>query len=358
MTRQPDRLPSGDGDQVQSDPGAKRHLLAYDGCVICGSRRFAVLADPEQLERERHYRDQLFVRYAEPGTPDYMFEDLTIFTNDYPARLVQCDPCGLITRDPRFTATASIEAYAKDDYHPQWLETTFEEYRGAFRSEMPRLIKKVGPLARVLEVGSYVGGFLAAAREFGWQAEGVDVGQRVSEFVRFKGLRVRTGTLVDAGFPAQSFEAACVWVCFDQLPDPWEVLAEIRRVLVPGGWLFLRVPNGEFMKWAEPLARLVPSNAWQEAILKTLAFTGLAGFHFQMGYTPASLRRILGASGFGSIDIRNRINLPDSQDQKPFAVSEQGTYLARVQRASEIVTRLSFGLMVKGPWIQVSCRKA
>jgi SAM-dependent methyltransferase len=286
-----------------------------------------------------------------------MFQDLTTFTNDYPARLVECESCGVVSRDPRFSPSAAIEAYAKDDYHPDWLESTFQEYYASFRSQMPRLVQQIGRQARVLEVGSYVGGFLAAARDYGWQAQGVDVGKRVSDFVRSKGLPVLTRTLLDARLPDRTFDAVFVWVCFDQLPDPWAELAEIHRVLMSKGWLMLQVPNGDFIKWVEPLARRIGWHPLHESIVKTLAYTGLAGFHFQTGYTPASLRHILGASGFEGITVRNRINLADAQECKHFSIPEQGVFLSRIQWASGALARASLGKAVKGPWIQVACRK-
>jgi SAM-dependent methyltransferase len=333
-------------------------LVDYESCIVCGSKEYSVLATKEQLQEESQYRDRLFRSELMPGTPEHMLNDLTVFTNDYAARLVKCKPCGLVSRDPRFSPAASIQAYAKDDYHPDWLESSFQEYYASFRSQMPRLIKQIGPEAHILEVGSYVGGFLAAAREFGWQAQGVDVGKRVSDFVRSKGFQVTTGTLLEARLPDATFDAAFVWVCFDQLPDPWAVLREFRRVLRPGGWLILAVPNGDFVKWIEPLARHIRWRPFRECVLKILTYTGIAGFHFQTGYTPASLKRILRANGFDGISIRNRINLADAQECKQYAIPEQGVFLSRVLWASEALAQLSLGEAIKGPWIQIDCRKS
>ena len=47
----------------------------------------------------------------------------------------------------------------------------------------------------VLEVGSYVGGFLAAAGALGWDAEGVDVNPATNAATRERGFRVHDGTL-------------------------------------------------------------------------------------------------------------------------------------------------------------------
>lgn len=50
----------------------------------------------------------------------------------------------------------------------------------------------------VVEVGSFVGGFLAAAQRRGWSIRGVDPGREVVNFCQGRGLSVFYGTLNDA----------------------------------------------------------------------------------------------------------------------------------------------------------------
>ncbi len=320
-------------------------LQAYRACLGCGSPAFAVLAAREELEAEIRYRDALYTRLL---PADALREDWTVFTNAYPARLVVCTDCGIVSRDPRFSPAAALHAYAQDDYEHAWMDTAFRDYNAAFRAHMPALTAQIGPAARVLEVGSYVGGFLAAARDAGWQAQGVDVGKCVSTYAREQGLDVFTGTLDAAGFPAKAFDAVFVWVCFDQLPDPRAELAEIHRVLKPGGWLMLQVPNGDFLKWTRPLTRV---SVTRERTYKLLAFTGLAGFPFQTGHTPAALQRLLRAGGFAEITQRNRMNLSGTP------LDEQREYVERAQQFGEVLYHASFHRWVKGAWMQVTCRK-
>lgn len=332
------------------------HLQSYDACVVCGSRRAFVLATREELADQNQYRNWLF-RRALPNTPDYMLDDLTDFTNTYDARLVVCENCGLVCRDPRFSPQASLQAYAQDDYAPEWLEQTFEEYYRAFRLQMPELGIKIGRAATVLEIGSYVGGFLAAAGDYGWHAQGVDVGRRVSEFTRGKGLDVFQGTLAQADLASGSFDAVFVWVCFDQLPDPWAELKEIRRLLKKGGWLVLEVPSGDFIKLLLRMTHMVPSLAVREQAWKLLAYTGLAGFPYQIGYTPATLRRILNASGFCRIEIRNAFNIWDSAGSKSMKhIPEQKRYVLGAYRIAQLIESLSFHRLVQSPWIKACCR--
>jgi SAM-dependent methyltransferase len=215
------------------------------------------------------------------------------------------------------SASGAIAEYAGDAYHPDWLESSYRELRAVFGQRMPELAESVGPRARVLEIGSFVGGFLAAAQDYGWQARGIDVGDCVTRFARSKGLDVQTGVLADAGFKPRSFDAVFVWFCFEQLHQPWQDLEEIHRILNDGGRLFVRVPNGAFVRWMHGVQGHAPFAAMRENAEKCLAVSGLAAFPFQVGYTPASLRRILRESGFDSVKVRNQINLRGSDRNRP-----------------------------------------
>lgn len=332
-------------------------LKRYESCIVCGSKECDILLDKEQVAAEARYREQLFHREFPPEMPDYMLEDLVYVTNAYDAQLVVCRECGQVARDPRFTTRGALREYGQDEYPREWLEAAFGEYREAFGRRMPELVRTMGTRVRALEVGSYVGGFLAAAKEAGWQVQGVDVGRCVSEFAQSQGLPVLVGTLQEARFPDRSFHAAFVWVCFDQMVDPWAELKELHRVLEPGGSLWIRVPNGEFVKrtQAKALARR-PLRAW---ILKALVYTGQAAFPYRFGYTPHTLRLMLSRSNFDVVQIRNRTNISDSHTVRDptRVIPEQARYSSYVQRLSELAYWLTGRRVVGGPWIEVNCRK-
>src|SRR5581483_12290240 len=296
--------------QIYRDDTSMRKLQNYTRCMVCNSTEKFILATREQLASEQKYLDRLFRQLFLPESPDYMLKDHIYFTHSYEAQLVVCKNCGLVCRDPRLSPESALQEYSQDEYHPEWLAASFKPYRDSFRSQMPKLLKKVGKRARVLEVGSQVGGFLEAAKEYGWHAQGVDVGHSVSNFARSKGLDVFTGTLTDAHLPSSSFDAVFVWSCFEMLPDPWAELKEVHRLLTDGGWLFISVPNGDFIKLIQPFTQIRKQNPLQEHLWKFLAYAILLGFAFQLGYTPSTLRYILGKSGFRNIEVRNQQYIP------------------------------------------------
>ena len=332
-------------------------LTRYASCIICGSENLFELAGSDQLASEAAHRENLFRDLFPPGTPEYMLKDRAFATQTYDARLLACSACHTLARDPHLSPRGEAEEYEDDAYHPAWLESSFRDFHAAFRGRMKELMRWVGREARVLEVGSFVGGFLAAATEAGWRATGVDVGGCVTRFAKSKGLDVRRGQLTDARFPDRSFDAVFVWSCFDQLPRPWQDLDEISRVLREGGRLMLRVPNGAFVNGAHRLMRRLPLDGAKESVRRVLAFAGLAAFPFQLGYTPASLRSMLHVAGFSGVRIRNRINVRgfDPDRRSFFSIPAATRALRAVHAASQLVFYASFGALAWGPWIEVSC---
>jgi SAM-dependent methyltransferase len=335
-------------------------LAEYPACVVCGSLKLSELAGPDRMAMEAVHRERLFRAMFPPETPGYMLKDRAYPTQVYDARLLACEECGTLARDPHLSARGSLESYAQDAYHPRWMESSYREYEAAFDQRMPELVRWVGPNARVLEVGSFVGGFLASARRRGWRAEGVDIGGCVSRFARSKGLDVHTGRLEDRCYPSRRFDAVFVWSCFDQLPQPWEQLHEIHRILDDNGRLLIRVPNGEFVKQIQRMESWAPSGAVREGLQRILALAGLAGFPHQLGYTASSLSRMLRDSGFVSVRVRNQVNVRGFVPGRKSFWSVPGATrsLRCVHAAAQLLQALTLGAVNWGPWIEVSCSKA
>lgn len=354
MRREPPQRTPPVEEPPASDPARRSQvtlgvLREYRACLACGSERLIEVCSVDEMRREKEFRERFFRVLSPEGTPGYMLKDRAYPTQMYEARLVACEACGTLARDPHLSAHGSLREYAEDEYHPDWLERSFHEFRTSFEQRMPALVRRVGRRARVLEVGSFVGGFLAAARAQGWQAQGIDVGECVVAFSRSKGLDVRHGTLCGTRLPARSFDAVFVWFCFDQLPAPVRDLEEIHRLLKDSGQLLIRVPNGDFVRFMQRLLE-IPSQSIREKVLRVLALTGLASFPFQIGYTASSLGHMLRDAGFDGVSVSNHVNLRDGS-------AERARTLRRVQRASRILHGASLGAVALGPWIEICCSK-
>ncbi len=97
---------------------------------------------------------------------------------------------------------------------------------------------------RLLDVGCGDGIFLARMRKCGWDVEGVDVDAKAIEHGKAKyGLRLHCGDLASVRLPDSSFDAVTLSHVVEHIPDPTELLKEVRRILKPGGRLVLTTPN-------------------------------------------------------------------------------------------------------------------
>ena len=115
---------------------------------------------------------------------------------------------------------------------PDPRDTLWEEIVAA----APRRVLEVGP--RPGEVSERV------ERELGAEVVAIDVSERMVELARGRGVDARVGDVQELPFPDAGFDlVVAAWVLF-HVPDLDRGLAEIARVLTPGGRL-VAVTNSE-----------------------------------------------------------------------------------------------------------------
>jgi SAM-dependent methyltransferase len=92
-----------------------------------------------------------------------------------------------------------------------------------------------------LDIGCGTGSLLALARdEFGIKGEGVELSaDRRAMAKKVTGMNIYSDPLESLKLPAESFAAVTLVNVFSHLTSPRATLAEIRRVLVPGGVVLL-----------------------------------------------------------------------------------------------------------------------
>jgi len=172
--------------------------------------------------------------------------------------------------------------------------------------------ERLGRKGRFLDVGCGVGELLWAARESGWESEGVDPSKEFIEIGR-KRLDVhgRAMTLEEAEFPGDYFDAVTMNGIIEHLYNPFETLKEIHRVLTPGGWLWLDAPNedGLYMKLGNLYMR-IRGKDWVVNLAPTFS-----PYHVQ-GFNPKSLKKIIERAGFSleSLEIFGEVS-PQTGEQ-------------------------------------------
>ena len=151
----------------------------------------------------------------------------------------RCSSCGVEHADPfRFPGGPWYEKY---NDAAGYEEGTGGPSPARFHFVLGRLEKG----ARVLDVGTAAGGFLKVAREYGVQAEGLELDRRMIAAARREGLPVKEG-LLDETFAAENagkFDALTMFDVLEHLDDPRGILKLARKVLKPGGKIGLSTPN-------------------------------------------------------------------------------------------------------------------
>jgi 2-polyprenyl-3-methyl-5-hydroxy-6-metoxy-1,4-benzoquinol methylase len=109
----------------------------------------------------------------------------------------------------------------------------------------------------VLDVGCGVGLLLDEARGLGWRTHGVELSDWGVARARKLGLEVDQCTIEEARFGTDSFDAVFMIDVLEHLADPIRTLAEVARVLRPGGVLCLVTPDAGAVA-----ARLLGARWW------------------------------------------------------------------------------------------------
>jgi hypothetical protein len=209
-----------------------------------------------------------------------------VATGRYGIALDQCAACGsCFAREGRPEA---VRSYGSDEYLVRYegvqLDANQRRHEARLRLHWMRLHVGGGSL---FEVGAAAGYFLDEARAGGFSVSGVEPSPTLSAFARdTHGLRVDSCLLEDAP-PGEPAEVICLWHVLEHAADPIAMLRDVAGRLVPGGHVFVEVPN-----IASPLAARLRQRS------PALAFTE----HLTQ-FTPAGLTAGLQRAGLTAVEV-------------------------------------------------------
>lgn len=177
--------------------------------------------------------------------------------------VVSCDSCGLMFVG-ECQAVANTEEFFRSE-HVDDEELTREHYVTFRRESLEReaaVIQRLVPDGgRLLDVGTASGYFL---REFseapGWETVGVEPSAVSTRFAQTEfGLDVREGYLIEQKFDAASFDVVTSLDAFNCHREPNQDLAEIFRILKPGGYFAVEIPGQSYrmLTGSGPLCRIL-----------------------------------------------------------------------------------------------------
>jgi 2-polyprenyl-3-methyl-5-hydroxy-6-metoxy-1,4-benzoquinol methylase len=219
-------------------------------------------------------------------------------------RIRKCPACSVAFVYPHVSGPELLSQYSPNYFRERYDSLQQSEYLN-MKSWQNKIAMCLGQVDRLrgaktgllLDVGCGKGWFLEAARERGWQVQGVELCAEVAkETMERVGTQVYIGNIFDVELPSETFDLVTMFDVIEHLEAPIEALRICYRILKPGGALALSTPN---------LCGLGCR------LLGARAFAVWPDEHiFYFG--PASMKRALHLADFTDIEIASREIYPEN----------------------------------------------
>jgi 2-polyprenyl-3-methyl-5-hydroxy-6-metoxy-1,4-benzoquinol methylase len=197
---------------------------------------------------------------GESENSPYRFEHATVDGNDVALGLNRCKNCRLQYISPRLNYNGLLVLY--NSYNEKTVSgkynTDVDVSIGEYKSFSGYIKKYLPEGGTVLDVGCGVGNLLTElSSDRRYELSGVEFSSSAAEKAVEKGFSVTCGDLLSAHYAPHSFNAVVLLYVLEHVYNPREILDEANRLLKPGGFLFLAVPNYRYLRIAfdNPLSR-------------------------------------------------------------------------------------------------------
>ncbi|MEZ4866403.1 MAG: class I SAM-dependent methyltransferase [Caldilineaceae bacterium] len=224
--------------------------------------------------------------------------------------LWRCQQCGLVTLRPQ---PPDLVALYPANYEPYWLPNAEVnqcwqrwQQRRHFATRANLVAQACSQGGYVLDIGCGTGGFLHALCESScFQGIGVDISHYALQVAQRQQIQGVCANARDCCLAPASFDIVTLWEVIEHIPEPLAALADIRRLLRPGGIMLLSTPN---------------SQSWQAHLWRQYWQGWESPRHLQI-FSWATVERLLDATGF---QLTRRLTLPV---ERYYAVESVATWL-------------------------------
>lgn len=206
-------------------------MVSREHCCVCGSHRTQPLYRPQRSPGPVVRCRGCGFTYVSP------VEDDRALINDGPV-LRGDDPAVLSSTDLN-----DLEGSWESQIFPE-KQAELPALRRNANDALQRIARFVQPPGRLLDFGCGWGFFLAEAQRSGWEPYGLEPLPAPAIYARVHaGATVVSDTLRAESFPERFFDVITSFQVFEHLPEPDAVLAQLARLLCPGGLILIEVPN-------------------------------------------------------------------------------------------------------------------
>ena len=162
-----------------------------------------------------------------------------------------CDACGLQMQE-KYPKEAELfytkEYYSgKAEYSYQDERSSIKFHNFVWQARLKKLARFLPPPADFLDIGCAFGGFVQAASNFGYRAQGLDLSGYAVDYARSQGLAVRQGELEPGLFPPQSVDIVSLVEVMEHIAEPRRAMEALSEIVRPKGVVLVQTAN--FLGW-------------------------------------------------------------------------------------------------------------
>jgi len=165
--------------------------------------------------------------------------------------VVSCAKCNFIFLNPRPDKDCSVKFYP-GDFNKNEDSLFFRVIEPCFRFAEDSTIKfliEYCNFKRILDIGCGNGNFILRLFKNGYDAYGVEqnAGARKYADPRIES-RILYKDINECNFPSHSFDVVTMFHSLEHIYDMNGLFSEINRILKPGGYLYICVPDADFFE--------------------------------------------------------------------------------------------------------------
>ncbi|MBP9687774.1 class I SAM-dependent methyltransferase [Candidatus Woesebacteria bacterium] len=149
--------------------------------------------------------------------------------------VIECKNCHLV-RTSQFKLPSYSKYHRDEEYH-----STERLFRFIFQKRFSLISNVIHTPGSVLDIGAATGVFLDIFKEHGWETWGVEPSAS-AEFAREKGHQIENTTLEKSSLK-RKFDLIVANHVLEHIENPKTFMQEIKKRLVPGGYVYIDVPN-------------------------------------------------------------------------------------------------------------------
>jgi ubiquinone/menaquinone biosynthesis C-methylase UbiE len=182
------------------------------------------------------------------------------------SHIVRCKKCGLLyDNNLKFIESEENDIYSDGEgghYPAGYVQNILAGMRVHLKLELIKNIKEFVPRAegkKLLDIGCSIGDFLEIASNNGFEVFGVDISENACKMakVRNKKAEIFKGEVFDANFPYGYFDVVNISAVLVHAKTPGQLIAEVYRILKPGGFLFIDEGSYESFRFYNFICRII-----------------------------------------------------------------------------------------------------